>query len=149
MHYRSGGSCECTDNQGVRFDLFEPAAGFAPDEQPAAATDIPGMRYYVTWVPDPTKARDFYAPLFGWEFEEQNQGWHTNSSNIPFGFHPSTERLGSQLWYRVERIAEVRDRVLVLGGTAGEITDSPAGLSCDCTDDQGQEFSIWQPAPGF
>jgi predicted enzyme related to lactoylglutathione lyase len=38
---------------------------------------------------------------------------------------------------------------VALGGVAGEISESPSGLSAVCGDDQGTRFSLWQPAPGF
>jgi len=35
-----------------------------------------------------------------------------------------------------------------LGGEVGMLTESTTGISTDCRDDQGTEFSLWQPAFG-
>jgi predicted enzyme related to lactoylglutathione lyase len=40
-------------------------------------------------------------------------------------------------------------RVRDLGGEVGMPLESVTGFSTDCTDDQGVEFSLWQPAFGY
>ena len=55
----------------------------------------------------------------------------------------------AQIWFRVDDIRAAAARVQELGGEASEPSESASGWHCDCRDDQGTRFSLWQPAPGY
>jgi predicted enzyme related to lactoylglutathione lyase len=97
------------------------------------------------------RAKLVFESLFGWYFE-QNSGpdaAHIGNTRLPIGFSTSGPVDYASLYFQVENLAAMIAKVTALGGVAGEISESPSGLSAVCGDDQGTRFSLWQPAPGF
>lgn len=111
------------------------------------------LGYFTVDTPDIDKARAFYAALFGWTFDEDASGptyAHVADSDPPFGFTKS-ERASQlpHLYFRVEDVDDLCERVTELGGRTAMPSDSATGRSVVVSDDQGGSFSLWQPAAGF
>ncbi len=97
------------------------------------------------------KAKAFFAPLFGWDFEimPAEAGAHIANTHPPIGFSIGGPTLYPNLYFKVSDIRAMGERIIELGGGFGSISESPSGLSAVCQDDQGTVFALWQPAPGF
>ena len=111
------------------------------------------LGYFTVDTPDIDKARAFYSALFGWTFDEAVSGAtyaHVADSNPSFGFTKS-ERPSQlpHLYFRVEDVDALCERVTELGGKAAIPSDSASGRSVVVSDNQGGSFSLWQPAAGF
>ena len=111
------------------------------------------LGYFTVDTPDIDKARAFYSALFGWSFDEAASGptyAHVADSDPPFGF-TKVERARDfpHLYFRVDDVAALCQRVTELGGKAAVPSESATGLSAVVSDDQGVSFSLWQPAAGF
>lgn len=107
--------------------------------------------YFTISVEDLDKAIEFYSGLFGWEFEAEEDSIYAHVANteFPFGFVEDGAQDVSNLYFRVEDIDLMIDRVYELGGEAREVMESESGLSVPCADNQGTRFSLWQPAEGY
>ena len=109
--------------------------------------------YFTIGVPDSERGRAFFQGLFGWDFSDGNipGGFHIAGTNPPGGMHSmqsGASAPGFRPYFNVQDIAGAVDRIRALGGSAGEIKGSPeSGMYADCRDDQGTEFSLFQP-PG-
>jgi uncharacterized protein len=107
--------------------------------------------YFTIGVPDSERGRSFFSQVFGWEFSPGNieNGFHIAGTNPPGGMHSmlsGSSAPGFRPYFHVQDIASAVDRVRALGGTAGEIKgSSEAGMYSDCADDQGTQFSLYQP----
>ena len=53
------------------------------------------------------------------------------------------------IYFRVDDIARYAARVRELGGEVVSETTYDSGPNAVCKDDQGREFQLWQPAPGY
>ena len=111
------------------------------------------LGYFTLDTVDIAKAKAFYSGLFGWTFDDDASRAtyaHVAESNPPFGF-TKVERARDlpNLYFRVEDIAAACTRVTQLGGKAAIPAESPTGLSCAVSDDQGVCFSLWQAGDGF
>lgn len=111
------------------------------------------LGYFTLDTPDIDKARTFYAALFGWTFDEGESHAtyaHVADSRPPCGL-TKVERARdfSHLYFRVDDVARLCERVTALGGKAAVPSESPSGLTAVVSDDQGVSFSLWQPAPGL
>jgi predicted enzyme related to lactoylglutathione lyase len=53
------------------------------------------------------------------------------------------------LYFKVADIQAAAARVRALGGEVVEINDYPSGGNAVCRDDQGLQFELFQPAPGY
>ncbi len=111
------------------------------------------LGYFTLDTPDIDKARAFFGALFGWTFDEEASGptyAHVAHSNPSFGF-TKAERASQlpHLYFRVDDVDALCERVVELGGRAAVPSDSASGRSVVVSDDQGVSFSLWQPAPGF
>lgn len=111
------------------------------------------LGYFTIDTEDLDKARAFYAALFGWTFDEGRSHLtyaHVAGSQPPFGF-VKVERAknNEHLYFRVDDVDALRERVIELGGKAAVPSDSLSGRTAVVSDDQGVSFSLWQPAPGF
>jgi uncharacterized glyoxalase superfamily protein PhnB len=97
-------------------------------------------------TPDTAAAREFYGAVLGWRFSPGSveQGWRVEEATPGIGIGPGAPEV--QLCYRVADVETAAGRVREHGGTAGEVTRRPFGLMVDCTDDQGAQFQLWQPA---
>ena len=111
------------------------------------------LGYFTIDTLDVGKARAFYSALFGWTFDEAASGptyAHVGGSDPAFGF-TKAERPGQfpHLYFRVEDVDALCQRVTELGGRAAIPSASATGRSVVVSDDQGVSFSLWQPAPGL
>lgn len=128
-----------------------------PDDVPVE--DVPGRRlgdvgYITLQVPDGERARRFYSELFGWEVRPGSVpgGFHIESVTPPAGIaggaDPDAEPT-TRLYFRVDDIDAVADRVRELGGEVLSVTDYPSGGNAECRDDQGFRFDLFRPKPGY
>ncbi|MFB4273814.1 VOC family protein [Nonomuraea sp. MTCD27] len=108
------------------------------------------LGYYTLSVRDLDRAAAFYGALFGWEFKREHETYlHVTNTTVPMGFVAGGPSSQPNLYYHVTDIDAAVERVRELGGRTGELLDSKSGRGCTCTDDQGTELGLWQPAPGF
>ena len=111
------------------------------------------LGYFTIGVPDIDKARAFYGALFGWTFDAASSHEtyaHVADSDPPFGFTKvERARDSSHLYFRVEDVDALCERVTELGGQAAVPSDGKSGRTAVVSDDQGVSFSLWRPAPGF
>jgi predicted enzyme related to lactoylglutathione lyase len=104
--------------------------------------------YFTIGVPDSDRGRAFFESVFGWQFAPGNieGGFHITGINPVGGMHEGGSAPGFRPYFHVEDIASAVQRVAAAGGTAGEVKGSPeSGQYSDCADDQGTEFSLFQP----
>lgn len=104
--------------------------------------------YFTIGVADSERGRSFYQTVFGWEFGpgEIAGGFHITGTNPPGGMHTGGSAPGFRPYFHVPDIVGAVDRIRAMGGTAGEIKGSPeSGSYADCADDQGTQFSLFQP----
>ncbi len=125
--------------------------GFTITTAAAPATPIE-LGYYTISVPDTARAGRFYGALFGWAADPDaaaDQYAHVGNTRLPFGFTPGTTDEPPVLYYRVDDIDAVVARVPELGGEVVGRATYDSGPNAVCRDDQGREFQLWQPAPGY
>lgn len=127
-----------------------------PDDLPVE--DVPSRRLgdigYVTMrVVDGDRAARFFGELFGWEVQpgSLDGGFHVSSVTPPAGFMTTGDPndTGALLYFRVDDIEEVADRVRSLGGQVLSVTDYESGGNAECVDDQGLRFDLFRPRPGY
>jgi predicted enzyme related to lactoylglutathione lyase len=111
------------------------------------------LGYFTLDTQDMDKARAFYGGLFGWTFDEDQSSpnyLHVAGSEPPFGL-TKVERPKdfTHLYFRVDDVGALCERVAQLGGKAAVPSESRSGRTALVSDDQGVSFSLWQPAPGF
>ena len=111
------------------------------------------LGYFTIDTTDIDKARVFYSGLFGWSFDETASSptyLQVADSQPPFGF-VKVERAKDfpHLYFRVENVDALCERVAELGGKAAVPSDSDSGRTAVVEDDQGVSFSLWQPAAGL
>jgi predicted enzyme related to lactoylglutathione lyase len=108
------------------------------------------LGYLTLPVKDVSRAAKFYGTLFGWTFVMQGlQGAHVNNTKFPLGLIGKGPAHARFVFFRVEDIVAAKAKLVSLGGSVTEESENPSGLNAVCVDDQGTEFSLWQPAPGF
>jgi uncharacterized glyoxalase superfamily protein PhnB len=127
--------------------------------EPAAGSGTERLRgelgYFTLSAPDVERAGAFYGALFGWRFDPSGPGAsgqtysHVGNTSLPFGFHDDMADRSPHHYYRVEDLPTMVARVRELGGEVLDITDYASGGNARCRDDQGVEFDLWQPAPGY
>ncbi len=113
------------------------------------------LGYFTLTVPDVARATSFYGALFGWSFDAAQ--WsptgrmyaHVNNTEVPFGFVDDENDPSPHHYYRVADIEAAAARVRELGGEVLSVDEYPSGGNARCRDDQGVEFELWQPAPGY
>ncbi len=160
------------DPSGHRWMLSQPIetlsaeelAGRAPDftvEVPHEPATGDGDRlrgelgYFTLSAPDVERAAAFYGALFGWRFDPPGPGAgghtysHVGNTSLPFGFHSDLGDRSPHHYYRVEDLPAMVARVRELGGEVLDVTEYASGGNARCRDDQGVEFDLWQPAPGY
>jgi uncharacterized glyoxalase superfamily protein PhnB len=116
--------------------------------------DAPGRRFgdigYMTLnVPDAARARAFYGALFGWTLHETGAGFHISSITPPSGISGGHEESDVTIYFRVDDIESVAQRVRDLGGEVLSTSDYDSGGNADCVDDQGLRFALFRPRPGY
>jgi hypothetical protein len=110
------------------------------------------LGYFTLDTPDISRAKAFYAGLFGWTFDAASSHptyAHVADSAPAFGITKGEKKDFPHLYFRVDDIAAACTRVSELGGKAAVPSESPSGLSAVVCDDQGVSFSLWQPAAGL
>jgi uncharacterized protein len=126
------------------------------DEYPA------GVPCWVeTLQADPQRAMDFYASLFGWEFEgpgempgDPSDGYYVAKlrGRDVAGIGSMTPRGGPRTpawttYVRVDGVAETAERAIQAGGNVlvAPMDAPPAGSLAILTDPAGAPFGIWEP----
>lgn len=111
------------------------------------------LGYFTIDTHDIDKARAFYGALFGWTFDEAQSHptyAHVAGGEPSFGFiKVERAKNNEHLYFRVDDVDALCERVAELGGRAAVPSDSESGRTAVVEDDQGVSFSLWQPAPGF
>lgn len=111
------------------------------------------LGYFTIDTEDLDKARAFYSALFGWTFDEAQSHLtyaHVAGGRPSFGFiKVERARNNEHLYFRVDDVDALCERVVELGGKAAVPSDSESGRSAVVSDDQGVSFNLWRPAPGF
>ena len=74
---------------------------------------------------------------------------HVNNTQLPLGFTPDGVDSPPALYFRVDDAQAYAAHVRELGGTIVSETTYDSGGNVVCRDDQGREFQLWQPAPGY
>lgn len=106
------------------------------------------LSHFEIGVQDTDRAQKFYGELFGWTFEQTNNGARIKAAGVPGGMHRE-ERGGTlQVFYVVPDLEKAAEKVVALGGTVdegGEESSSGRWLY-SCRDDQGVPFGLYEPA---
>jgi predicted enzyme related to lactoylglutathione lyase len=141
---------EITAAMGGTFTVIASAPP-APTPEPASAAPVE-LGYFTLGFTDTAVASRFYRELFGWQTEQGNAGAeyaHVNNTELPLGFTPDGVDSPPVLYFRVDDAEAYADRVRELGGTVVSEVTYESGGNVVCRDDQGREFQLWQPAPGY
>lgn len=149
----SGAFVACRDDQGTRFHLQDPGQGQYLEyaRNPEKGSNHGDLFYFSLPVADGDRARRFYGGLFGWELTEPGPQGGMNAHNLTIdgGVRAGQDGDHVQLWFRVDDVAATVEVVRELGGDATDPEDTPQGRVSYCHDDQGVEFGLAEPAPGF
>ena len=119
---------------------------------PVGEADQTGQLFYFTLgVHDSNKAAAFFSQLLDWQLEpgHRSDGFHISNLEPPGGIHGGEPSSQTRLFFKTGDIDQAVERVRQLGGQAEEPVESPSGWSALCRDDQGTEFYLSQPAPGY
>jgi predicted enzyme related to lactoylglutathione lyase len=98
-------------------------------------------------VADGQRARDFYARLFGWSFDDMGAGnFFAPTRPVDTGVHRGDERNAFVVYFSVDDIEAAARRVRELGGECGEPGPETKGFGrfVECKDDQGVLFGLRQ-----
>ena len=103
-------------------------------------------------VTDPAKARDFFAALYGWSFEDWGPDYISfNDGRLDGGFRRAEEpapATGVLVIFFSSELERDRDRVVELGGTISQdIFSFPGGRRFHFLDPGGNEYAIWAEVP--
>jgi uncharacterized glyoxalase superfamily protein PhnB len=123
----------------------------AADAPPAGTAPVE-LGYVTFATPDTATAARFYGALFGWVTEGGSLGdeyAHVANTRLPMGLTPGPVDEAAVLYFRVDDIARYVARVRELGGEVVSEATYDSGPNAVCRDDQGREFQLWSPAPGF
>jgi uncharacterized protein len=99
-------------------------------------------------VTDPARARNFFAELMGWEFQDWGPDYISFSDGrLNGGFRRSEEpvpRNSVLLVFFSEDLERDRDRVVDLGASISQdIFEFPGGRRFHFVDPMGNEYAIW------
>lgn len=102
-------------------------------------------------VTDPIKAREFFAALFGWEFQEWGADYISFSDGrLDGGLRRSAEPApasGVLLVFYSEDLVRDTQRITELGGTISQdIFEFPGGRRFHFVDTVGNEYAMWTVA---
>ena len=137
-----------TDEIQAGIDGFTVTAAALPVE----SVEPVEVGYLTIGVDDTIAATRFYGALFGWASEPGNMGdeyAHVNNTKLPLGFTPAGVDSAPVLYFRVDDAAAYAQRTVELGGVVVSEEGYASGGDVVCRDDQGREFHLWQPAPGY
>lgn len=150
QHQPYGLVAGCTDDQGVRFAVFEPpdgAVAAAGGPRPPADGARQGDLAYVTMeVVDSGRARAFHGAVLGWRFTPGHvrDGWQVPDVEPMVGLSGGHAAATIVPMYRVDDIDTAVAAVRRAGGTAMDPERKPYGVTSTCTDDQGTRFYLGQ-----
>jgi predicted enzyme related to lactoylglutathione lyase len=103
---------------------------------------------------DTAKARKFWSGLFGWEFQayegSPSEYLMTRFSDTTGGAIMAADgsKRGPRVYFDVDDINAGVSRVKELGGEAGDPMPVPGmGWFATCTDNEGNDFGLWQTDP--
>ena len=98
-------------------------------------------------VTDPAKARDFFAELMGWEFQDWGPDYISfKDGRLDGGFRrcETPPPNGVLLVFFSKDLERDRDRVVELGATISQdIFEFPGGRRFHFVDPLGNEYAIW------
>ena len=99
-------------------------------------------------VTDPWKARDFFAALMGWEFQEWGDDYISfNDGRLDGGFRRADKPAPAEgvlaVFFSTD-LERDRERVVELGATISQaIFPFPGGRRFHFTDPVGNEYAMW------
>jgi uncharacterized protein len=95
---------------------------------------------------DVQRSQEFYASLFGWQFEPFGGDDYHITYEAGGAIFASDEQKMPNLYFGTEDIDAAISRVRELGGEAGERQDIPSnfGSFAHCRDTEGNAFSLYQ-----
>jgi uncharacterized glyoxalase superfamily protein PhnB len=118
--------------------------------------DAPGRRfgdvgYVVFEMPDGERAANFYRELFGWELHGGYQpgAYHIASITPPSGIDTGYDKADARIYFRVDDIESVAERIRELGGQVLSTDVHESGGNAKCIDPQGLRFDLFRPKPGY
>lgn len=141
------------DPFGHRWNLGTPVVSAAV----AATRRAPSEPYYLTLTaPDVERAAEFYGAVLGWAFSEPfNGGRHVENTAMPIGLRPPTNPFSTTapgeitMWWTARDFDAALQRVRDAGGSIESVSTYDSGREAVCLDDQGVEFRLSEPAPGY
>ncbi len=120
---------------------------------PAPAPTAPvELGYFTLGFTDTALASRFYRELFGWQTEQGHSGAeyaHVNNTQLPLGFTPDGVDSPPVLYFRVDDARGVRRPRSRARRHRRQRDDVRLRRQRGVRDDQGREFQLWQPAPGY
>lgn len=149
IDYDTGRTAICRDDQGTMFCLQEPSDEYLDHaHNPARGAGHGDLYYFSLPVLDGDTGRRFYRNLLGWDFGPQGSagGMHAENMITDGGIGAGRDGHRPEFWFRVDDLARSIETVRAAGGTATDPMDTPQGAVSQCTDDQGVEFGLIQPA---
>ena len=134
------------DPFGHRWMIQSPVAAPVVNRSPA----VGDVAYFSLVVPSAERARDFYGHVLGWRFGDTDEPGHSDqvvNLSLPAGVWsgpdmPGVSKPGVLLVHRFDDVDAAVASARALGGTATEPRRESYGLVADCTDDQGNGFSL-------
>ena len=103
---------------------------------------------------DTAKAREFWGGLFGWTFEAfpgaPTEYLMTRLSESQGGaiYGADGDKRGARVYFDVDDINTGAARVKELGGKSDDPMPVPGmGWFATCTDNEGNDFGLWQTDP--
>lgn len=137
---------EAEDSQGVPIGLWRPAPEYR--DRPAIPTPGGQAGQISIEVPDRAQAVEFYSRLLGWAFDEPFPDYpHAREAGLAVGIRQSPEGPSIGIAWRVEDVESMTARAVALGADVGAVSTFPAGSGAECTDQDGNTYYLWQPAP--
>jgi len=135
------------------YTITTPDAATGSASAATATTPAPvELGYFTLGLPDVAVAARFYGELFGWATEIGNLGEgyaHVPNTKLPLGLVTAPATDAPVLYFRVDDIESMAARVRELGGDVVSEDVYESGPNAVCVDDQGRQFNLWQPAPGY
>jgi len=110
------------------------------------------LGYVTMGVGDSQRASRFFGQLFGWTAHAGSHGdeyAHVANTRFPIGLTPEGPNAAPILYFRVAAIEPFAARIEQLGGRVIDRNTYASGGNARCVDDQGNEFQLHAPAPGY